>query len=439
MVKKAIIRANIPFVLADADAIPDILTQGAIDQGWQKQEMYGSLLLRHINTSFAKNVVCFVKQTNETNLVVPVEDPLDSTKMHNHLFRISQVQVYCFDTGIGICSLHIPYDEDTEEDVIVNSCSVLHCSAQNPDSKRGKQILQGENKTYLSCIGETFLDSLLGQTYTLFGTQNDTNLRRINMFSAVLCDKSEKTDAAAVYNRRCYQLANAYDTRDAKLSVGEEGFFHQHEYIRWNFSKRGCAAVANLTGTPINDNFLNNIWFSSVQSNYFYLYLMVLHEKIASYYYLNNIADDPDMDHWKLNQKTLTEFNSKYIFSIVSDEPFIQHVYQMLKKAANADEVYAELQEQLKRMFDYAQIKADEANEATNSKLNLISVIVGVVCSLSVIFDSINFFTSCGCFFGFQTVKNCVFTAVIILEALLFLGVLILVVLANKKPKKTSK
>lgn len=438
MVKKAIIRANIPFILDDADVIQDILTQSAIDQGWEKQEMHGSLLLRHINTSFAKNVVCFSKQTDEMSFVVPAADPRDSTKMHKYPFRIGQVQVYCFDTGIGICSLHIPYDE-TQEDVVINSCSVLHCSAQHPDSKQGKPILRDEEETYLSCVAEEFLDSLLGQSYMLFGTQSDTNLRRLNMFSAILCEKSQDAGAKEVYERYAYQLANAYDTRDEKLTVKSDDFFHQHEYIRWNFSKRGCAAVANLTGTSINDSFLSSGWFRSVQSNYFYLYLMVLHEKIASYYYLDNIADDPDMDHWKLNQKTLMEFNSKYIFTIVSDEPFVQSVYRMLKKASNADEVYAELQEQLKHMFDYAQIKADEASEATNSKLNLISVIVGVVCSLSVIFDSINFFTSCGCCFGFRTVKDCVFTGVILFEALLFMVVLILVVLANKKTRKTSK
>lgn len=431
MVKKAIIRANIPFVLDDAAAAQGALAQNAEEQGWTKFEMHGNFLLKHINTSFSKNIDCFAKQTDNIALLIP--DPQDNSKRYP--VTVSQVQVYYFDTGIGICTLHIPFDSDTEEDAIVNICSVLHCSAQHANSKQGKSIVQNGKGTYLSCIAEDYLRTLFGNSYMLFGTQNETDQRRINMYSAVLCDRYPEADAAAEYNKRCYQLANAYDTRDAKLTVKEEKFFHQHEYIRWCFSKRGCAAVANLSGTNNNDSFLKERWFSSIQSNYFCLYLMVLHQKLASYYYLNDIANDADMDHWKINQKTLAEFNAKYFFSIVSDEPFIQRVYLMMKQAANADEVYAELQEQLKRMFDYAQIQSGEANEATNRKLNLISVVVAVVCSISVIFDSIDFFTSCGCLFGFHTLKDGVFTGVILLEILLFLVVLTLVILANKKTK----
>lgn len=438
MIKKGMVWAVVPFVAGEQTAFQTDFAKKAAEQGWEQTKMQGNLLLKHINTTLAKNVACFVRQFGDGKLEIPCADPRDKTVMHHYAFVIDRVQICCFDTGIGFCCLHIPYDTETQEDVIVNSCYVLHNSARQTDPDKGRIILQNKKETHLSCIAEELLTELFG-TVTLFGTQSDEMIRRINLFSAVLCDIPKEPETAQRYDVRCYQLANAHDTRDEKLVIDKEKLHYPRHYIRWGFSKRGCAFVANQTGEQANDSFLEHAWFKSINSNYFFLYLMVLHEKYASYYYLNQIADDPNMDRWKINQRALTEFNAKYIFTVVSDEPLIQSAYEKMKKAANADEVYTELQEQLRGMFDYARIKSDEVNERTNRKLNLISVIVTAVCSISVIFDTSSLFVGWGWTFGFLTVRDCVFTGVILLEVLLFLVVLILVVAANKKPKNKNK
>lgn len=435
MVKKAILWAAMPFVVKNKINYDDRFVQSVIREGWSRCEMQGDFLLKHINTSFAKNIVCFSKKCDNLSLMVPTRNSLDPSGADNHCITISHVDVYCFDTGIGICTMQIPCDCDIEESVLVDTCSLLHCSVRHPDEKNGKPVFLNGTKTYLSCIAEQFLDNLLGKSYTLFGTFNDTSLQRVNMFSAVLCDKDQEGNSSESYNKWCYLLANAYDTRDTGLCVDDQHCYHQHAYIRWSFSKRGCAAVANLTDTALNDEFLNNRWFVSMGKNYFYPYLIVLHQKLASYYYLNKIAEDPSMNHLEINQKSLIEFNSKYIFSIISDEPFVQNVYLNLKKASNADEVYAELLEQLRRMFDYAQLKSNEADEVKNHKLNLISVIIAVVCSISIVFDSIELFKSYGCEFGFQSAWNIVFTIVVAIEVVIFLLFLFFTIFMNKRNK----
>lgn len=435
MVKKAFIRANIPFVIHEEMTFGNEFIQSATGHGWTKREIQGDLLLKHINTSFANNFVCFSKKCDGLNLVVPMIDAKTSSVKALYSITVSEVQVYCFDTEIGICSLLISYDQDTDEDAIANCCSLLHCSVPHSDKKQCKPILQDEKETYLSCIADHFIGSLLGSAYTLFGTSNQTQLRRINMFSAALCNQEAAADEGAVCNNLCYRLANSYDARDKSLAVSKQDLHHQHHYIRWSFSKRGCAVVANLTGNAENDHFLQNRWFFSVSSNYFYIYLMVLHEKLAIYHYLNSIAEDPDMEHLKINQKSLIDFNNKYIFSIVSDEPFIQSAYLQLKQAANADDTYAELQEQLKRMFDYAQFQAAEAAEKKNDRFNLISIILGIAGFISIALDTVNFFTGLGFSIGFQSRGNSIYTAALSLEALLLLLVPCCLFGRNKKRK----
>ena len=439
MIKQAFIRANIPFGTTIESVFCHKFFENASASGWTKQELQGDFLLKHINTTFANNVVCFSKKCENLNVSIPIENPKDHSATYLYALPISEVQVYLFDTGIGFCSFHFPYDSDTDEYIMADCCATLHCSVLHSNRIHGKPVVYKDGETYLSCLANQFLDELLGETYCLFHTSSDTSLRRINMFSVVLCDTCKSDSDKKTYEDLCYRLANAYDTRGGKLPSRGWDFFHQQDYIRWNFSNRGCAVVANLTGVEENDNFLKDRWFFSAKSNHFYIYLMVLHQKTAIYHYLDSIAEDPDKSQLHFTQKELLDFNSKYIFSIVSDEQNVQTVYLRLKETTNVDELHTELLEQLKYMFDYAQVETDKASEAENHKLTLISTVVSTVCSVSIIFDSISLFTEHGYTFGFHSTGSILFTGVIVLEIILFLLILILLVKKKKLKIKQNK
>lgn len=437
MIKKAFFRANIPFTVDKSIVFDSKFSDCALNKNWRKSELNGDFLLKHINTSFAQNVICYSQKCQPINFSIPMSDPYDQSIVRNYCFSVSEMHIYCFDTGVGIFSFHIPYECDTDEEDIVNTCSILRCSAyhENP-SLDGKAVFKDGVETRLSCLAQNKLDELFQNQCKLFDLLNDTSLRRIDMFSAVLCDTpNEETDTKS-FDKLCYRLANAYDNRDKNLTTHEQDFYRQHEYTRWSFSKRGCAVVANLTGIGITDSFLKERWFFSVNSNYFYLYLMVLHQKYAIYNYLNTVAADASKAFVKVNQEALIEFNSKYIFSIVSDEHFIQHVYLRMQDVNNIKEVYADLMDELKRMFDYTQLKNEEYSEIRNSKLNIISVIISVLCSITIIFDSINLFTTHGYSLGFDCAKNTFCTGVITFEVIVFILFLTFVFFITKSKKK---
>ena len=431
MVKQGFLRANIPFCTAVAPGHSLIDTAG--EQGWSRKLVQGDFLLKHINTSFANNVVCFQKACQDLVLTVPVQKA-EEEKLYR--MSVSEVEVYCFDTGIGICSFHIPCTEGMDEAALANMCSVLHCSVPHKDGQKSTVIYQGEDETYLSCLAEQYLRQLLGDSFALFGMFNETSLRRINMFSVVLCGENKDQADSTACDELCYRLANAFDDRDQKLPSVEQALLRQQKYIRWCFTNRGSSVVANLTGQVQNDKFLQSRWVYSTMTNYLYLYLMVLHEKFAIYSFLNSIAEDPDMSQMQINQKALLDFNSKYIFSVVSDEQNLQTVYLKFKESTNTDDLYAELLDQLRHMFDYAQFQEDKNNETESHKLNLISLVISVVCSVSIIFDTVDLFSSHGCSLGLQSVKNAIFTGVIALEGILFVALLVLVIAKNKKRTK---
>lgn len=435
MVKKAFIRANIPFTLNSGVEFSGDFIEKLTESGWSEFDIQGDFLLKHINTSFNKNVICFSRQHENIPLCAPMCDYSNRTVSKNYNFTISETYVYCFDTGIGIISFHIPYDAGTEEETLVNTCSILRCSAKHPDASKGTAILQDGAETYLSCLAQEQLSSLLGTSFSLFDHFNENSLRRVDMFSAVLCDANTADADSRAYKKLCYRLANAYDSRDKDIVLNESDFYQPQDYTRWSFSKRGCCVVANLTGVGTTDAFLEDRWFVSVKSNYFYLYLMVLHQKYAIYNYLNTVAEDTEKNYIKFNQESLIEFNSKYVFSIVSDEQFIQGAYLRMKEVNNVDEVYSDLEDELKRLFEYSQLKNEESNELRNNKLNIISLIISVLCSASIIFDMVDMLSAPGCDFGFSTKEAALRTSIIIAGGLILFVFLMYVVLINKRKK----
>ncbi len=431
MINKAFLRANIPFTFNNTAVFDTQFEQNAQSLGWTKQKICGDLLLKHINTCLKENVVCFSKHFDALNLTAKISDFQNLGQPKECALSVTEISVFYFDTKNGIISLHIPFSNDITEDDLVNLCSILRCSVRHTNTSSGLSLICGGKETYLSDIAQLHTQELIGGDVNLFNHLNDESLRRIDIFSCVLCQKNDKKPLDIL----SYRLANALDNRDKNLEVEEKQFYRPQENFRWCFSKRGASVVASLCDVESTNNFLNGRWFDTIQSNYYYLYILVLHQKYAIYNYLDNVATDTDKTFIKSNQESLIDFNSKYIFSIISDETMLQKVYLGMKQVNNVDEVYGDLLDELKRMFDYSQLKKDEANENRNSKFNFISLIISLLCGSSIIIETFNVFSSHGFGFGFSTLKNSVCTISVISEALLLTTFLIIAFAVNKKKK----
>lgn len=431
MVEQAFLQANIPFTIKNK-TISDINPKN----GWEIREVSGSFLLKHINTSFSKNLVCYSKRFHGLDFTVNANPSCCNGETKGYKFTISEITAFCFDTGTGIATLHIPYLHGVEDDELINVCAALRCSVDNVGDANSCAIYRNDQKTYLSCIAIEHLTSLLSDTFELFGQFTETNSKRVDMFSAALCDEQSLENDGIDADRMCYLIANTLDTRDKQFTPEGKTFYRQHDYRRWCFSKRGCCAVANLTGNSSNDTFLSTRWLDSLKTNYFYIYIMVLHQKYAIYNYLNTIASDSEMNYVAFNQESLIEFNAKYIFAIVSDESFIQNAYMNMRSVNNVDEVYTDLVDEQKRMFEYSQLKSNETNEIKASRLNIISIVISIICSLGMVVDTVDLFSSQGYFLGFNTSGNIMCTIAVIVEVLVFTVCLISVYLVSKNKKK---
>lgn len=431
MIRQTFLRANIPFTFENSSIFNAVFEENSKNLGWSKQKICGDLLLKHINTCLKENVVCFSKKIENLTLQAEIIDSENIPNKKVCTFSVSDINVFCFDTNNGIISLHIPFSSDISEDDLTNLCSSLRCSVRHEKLSNGTTIMSDGKEVFLSDIAETYLSELFENNVTMFKHQNKDSLCRIDIFSCVLSEKCDKKPLDLL----SYRLANALDNRDKDLEVCESEFYRPQENSRWCFSKRGSSVIACLCDIQSTNNFLNTRWLDSIKTNYFYLYILVLHQKYAIYNYLDYVATDSQKVFMKSNQESLIDFNSKYIFSIISDETMLQSVYLKMKNVNNVDEVYKDLLDELERMFDYSQLKKDEENTKRNSKFSLISLIISIFCSITLIFDTVNVFANYGSKPGFSSINDLLCTFAIIFEVMFFALCLIFAFSKGKKKK----
>ena len=69
MIEQAYLLATIPFTVENTNPFGDAFMQNAAGEGWRKDQEQGNFLLKHINTTLAKNTVCFTKSCLNTALI----------------------------------------------------------------------------------------------------------------------------------------------------------------------------------------------------------------------------------------------------------------------------------------------------------------------------------------------------------------------------------
>lgn len=423
MINSAFIKAIIPFSFCDND----IFTKKQQKPGWTYCITGGNLLLKHINITLSENAVCLSKSIENANFSANVGVCPEKVD-----FSVSNISFFCFDTGIGLIFLDIPFNKGISQSNLVNLCSHLRCCARHSNPKSCLEIYDGENPLYLDDIALKFSKEIFSGDISLFNHTNSQSLKRIDIFSAVLCEKNTPEKDLDLL---CYRLSNAIDDRNNDLEIDKNEIYLPQDHIRWCFSKRGTCVVANLTGLESTNDFLTSRWLGTINTNYFYVYLFSLHQKYAIYNYLNEVAEDSARIFLRENQEKLIEFNSKYIFTTVSDENFIQTVYQNIRSVNDICDIYSDLLDELKRMFEFSQLKQDEQNEGRNAKFSFISLVISLLCGSSIIFETLGIFTSHGFALGFSSIKNAICTLTVTCESLLFIIFLIIAFTANRKKK----
>lgn len=331
-------------------------------EDWQYETAAdSSFYLKYINRIFNKNGIFSDCMITKKSL---------HTELGSNLF-INEARIFSFDTGAAFLELSIPFSCDTFEE-LENTVSLLRLSNQKLFSDKDKKEIS---------INETSLELLssLG-TKSIFCHLPENAQTRPELFvSVILDDFSDNLDLHA------YRIANGLDERYKGEAENCE-FYSNFPHIKWAITDRGICNIGIKTKDAANREFIENNWFNFTKTRYIFWYMLILNQKYTLYQYMNDIAENSSFGNLRDFRKKIMEFNTKYRFSIISEEASYQKLYEIAGNIKGLQREFDDIDEEIERIADYHESK----NDKNTSKA---MTIISILCAVSAIKDFYEFLT----------------------------------------------
>ena len=328
-------------------------------KGWSVDHMIDSgFYLSYIGRIFNKNGLnsdCLVlcKKLQNKNYLLPP-----------YSFSVDHARIFSFDTSVALLELNILFSCDNPED-IANLVAVLRCCNH-------AKVCYGKDETVcVNTIAEQILEGL--DPYILFNHIDSCGETRADLFISMIIPQSEND-----INLHAYRIANGLDSRCKEIPESGVNSFSLYPHVQWEISNRGICNTGIITSNERNNKFISQNWFPHSKHRYIIWYILALHQKYALYHFLNEIAKNNAVSSLKKTQEKIVFFNTKYRFSIISEETSYQKPYEMFCEILGLEKQFADIDDEIERISEY--------HEAISNKNNTKSMtIISILCAIATL------------------------------------------------------
>lgn len=319
--------------------------------------------------------------------------------LDEYKFYLTNVRLVYFTTKIGFLLLYIKHPRGESMQVIADKMfSLSRCMGIEHDGKFSN--MDNKKETFLK-FQYIFNDSvsqfsMKNTILKILNTENDNGRQIIELFH----DASIKK--AFVYHRLFY--ANSSDDMERNLFCLRRGLssnsiysdekegrssrdftYYSYEKALWSISPQGAVSLSICEEDSKHYKFLSTNYQQNVMSNYFFLYLLQLHERQALVYYnAKAIRNRKDMRKLASMKKSLLNFFVCFSINAVSDEPSYQNFYECVYDSLNLKKLESDIQEIINKIEEYELSISDR-------RMNEMLAVIAIFSIVSVILDGLEF------------------------------------------------
>lgn len=305
-------------------------------------------------------------------------------KLSDTMLCIEKLRIFSFDTSVAFLELSIPVQSDNLEKT-ADIVSQLRLSNQK------SIVLPNGMITEINYTVENILNKF--GKITVFEHLGSSSETRPELFVSTVLDK--EPDNVLLHS---YRIANGLDSRyHGEFTDGE--FYSNFSYIKWCVTDRGVCNIGIKTENKENCDFISNNWHSYTETRYIVWYILVLHQKYSMYQYMNDIADRSAFGNLREFQRKIMLFNTKYRFSIISEESSHQKLYEIMSKVKCLDDEFNDIDDEIIRISEYYESKNDKNNTKAMT-------IISILCAASAIKDFYGIISGENIFMGLSSSFN---------------------------------
>lgn len=317
-----------------------------------------SFYLKYINRIFNKDGIesdCLIMK-NEINFTFLCCD----TEL-----MIKEARIFSFNTSVAFLELELPFSCKSFEE-LEKMVSVLKLS-NHKLLKTDKEKLFSLNEKALEILSPLSIENIFSHL------PSDAETRPELFVSVILDDFSDNLELHA------YRIADGLDERyNGEADKGE--FYSNFPHIKWAITSKGICNIGIKTADEANREFIEKSWFNYTKTRYLIWYMLILNQKYTLYQYMNDIAENCTFGSLRDFRKKIMEFNTKYRFSIISEESSYQKLYEIAVEMKGLQREFDDIDEEIERISDFHE-------SGTDKNTTRAMTIISILCAISAIKD----------------------------------------------------
>lgn len=270
---------------------------------------------------------------------------------------ITAVSLYVFATGIAFLEYKVEYGNLSLRE-IYNFAYYFKLAARAEKAKyeKGNRV------------------SLMRMSHMLLGEQAPVVFFFGQSKKQASCFHMVKTTYKNEHERNeiLFRLKRSYTENflyDEKNDCGRYDMTYvPYEYMAFGGCQEGFAAICQETDIEAINKFLNGYFFDQMNTDYHYMYLILLNQRFSGMRYIEEVATKGDTKELveQISRKII-HLKTKYSFHVVSDDYIFQNVYSHMYEILDIDKLFLDIEENGDRLAlvqsnDSAQIEKENSN-----------------------------------------------------------------------------
>ena len=352
-------------------------------------------------------------------------------------FQLHNVHLFCFGTRMCILAYQIALEKTDPLDVADSLFQLkqadLEVKQVMPPVAEGETPSPAPKTTALRLARDLMREFEAIDQLTFF-RHMDARHARANVLTYLEVPNQESYDRELFYLRNCYNRRFLYT---GNSDPDRKEIFQNTADILWGVTSE--ASVCLACPEKGNEKFIRKTFLRNFQSEYLFMHVVLLHQKYVLYMLLTElgIGENNDRETLEKYQENLSEFKADFVFSVITEVPQYQDLYDYMVRASALEQLYQDVQEPLISLGEIRR-KAEEKEQAKrDSNINHALVLLSVLSFFSVMADSIGFVDSL--FAMLLPSVNAMYAKLGCMGLILLLFIYIFIKLLSKPRKKCKK
>ena len=225
--------------------------------------------------------------------------------------------------------------------------------------------------------------------FNFFYYANPTTERaNVLTFIPVSGDQADNYLEDLFFLRRCYNGGYQFVRDEAQEA---EEIYSASADMKWGISPEAAACLA--CPERGRKKFIEETFFNNFNTQYVFMYVLLLHQKYVLYKFLTIIgnSDRNDLATLENYRNQLYAFETDFVFSLVTEVPQYQNLYDRMVQAFALRKMYEDVHEPITSLAEVRREATEKAQQARDKSLNTALVMLSLLSVFSALVDSFDF------------------------------------------------